>query len=420
MTGGVEAPRRRILYVQQPTGGGSATGLADMIAALDKNRFRPVVLCYQDSQACDRYRVAGADVRILEAKQADVVTPLPGSLRKATSVLQGHHGLRTVNRVLRRDLPLARRIAAAIRVEAPDLVHHNDNPRGDRASIIAAKMMGLPQVAHVRFMPRYFKPVDRLLTSFVDRFVFMSEAIRQHFLDGLGGRPYPGEVVYDSIDLALFGSVDAAEAHRIRNELGIPRDAAVVSSFGRLVPWKGQDVFLRAMAKVLTRLPGVRVLLVGGEADGLEGRRYLESLQALALELRITDRVTFTGFRSDVPELMAASDVIVHSSTEPEPFGRVIVEVMASGRPVVASAAGGVPEIVEDGSTGLLTPPGDAQAMAAAIEELLAEPERARALAERGRESVRSRFTAERFATQIQAVYESTLADRRGGRRATS
>ncbi len=410
---------RRILYVQQSPGGGSATGLADMVAALDKSRFEPVVLCYRRSAACDRYREAGADVRVLEATEGEVVAPLPGSVRKATSPLRGHHGLSVVNRVLRRDLPMARHIAKVIRDVGPDLVHHNDNPRGDRASILGARLVGLPQVAHVRFMPRYFRPVDRVLTGFVDRFVFVSEAVRRHFLDTLGGRSYRGEVVYDSFDLARFGNVAPGEAERVRKELGVPPGTALVSSFGRLVAWKGQEVFLRAVAEVARSHGELHALVVGEAAAGPEGRAYVESLHDLARELGMESRLTFTGFRSDVPEVMAASDVVVHSSTQPEPFGRVIVEAMAAGRPVVATAAGGVPEIVEAGSTGLLTAPGDLHGMAAAIGELLSNPNRATDMAERGRDSVRNRFTADRFAERLHRIYESTLADRRGGRSAT-
>jgi glycosyltransferase involved in cell wall biosynthesis len=390
-----------------------------MVAALDKERFEPVVLCYRRSDACDRYREAGAEVRVLEATEREVVTPLPGSVRKATSPLRGHHGLRVVNRVLRRDLPMARHIAAVIREVGPDLVHHNDNPRGDRASILGARLVGLPQVAHVRFMPRYFRPVDRVLVRFVDRFVFVSEAVREHFLDTLGERSVQGEVVYDSFDLARFGSVEPGEAERVRKELGVSPGSALVSSFGRLVAWKGQEVFLRAVAEVARSHHELHALVVGDAAEGPEGRAYVESLHGLARELGLESRLTFTGFRSDVPEVMAASDVIVHSSTQPEPFGRVIVEAMAAGRPVVATAAGGVPEIVEAGSTGLLAAPGDVHGVATAIGELLSNPDRAKAMAERGRDSVRNRFNADRFAEQLHRIYESTLADRRGGRTGT-
>jgi len=390
-----------------------------MVAALDKERFEPVVLCYRRSDACDRYREAGAEVRVLEATEGEVVTPLPGSVRKAASPLRGLHGLRVVNRVLRRDLPMARHIAAVIRDVEPDLVHHNDNPRGDRASILGARLVGLPQVAHVRFMPRYFRPVDRVLTRFVDRFVFVSEAVRTHFLDALGGRSYRGEVVYDSFDLARFGNVAPEAAERVRKELGVPPGSALVSSFGRLVAWKGQEVFLRAVAELVRSHRELHALVVGGAAAGPEGRAYVESLHDLARELGMESRLTFTGFRSDVPAVMTASDVVVHSSTQPEPFGRVIVEAMAAGRPVVATAAGGVPEIVEAGSTGLLTAPGDVSAMAEAIDQLLSDPVRARMIADRGRESVGSRFTPESFSEHIHRIYESTLADRRGDPPAT-
>ncbi|MDP2529432.1 MAG: glycosyltransferase [Candidatus Palauibacterales bacterium] len=404
------SPARRILFVQQPNGGGSATGLVDLLRALDRSRIQPVVLCYQPNRFCERYREAGARVRVLEATESDVVRPLPARVGGAVEPLRSVHGLRAVNRLVRRDLPMARRIAGVIREEDPALVHHNDNPRGDRASILAGRMAGVPQVCHVRFLPEYFRPVDRLLGTCVDRFVFMSEAIARQYESAVGGSRGKGSVVYDPFDFEGFAENDARARREVRDELGIPVDAPVVSNVGRLVAWKGQDVFLRAVARLAAGHPDLRVLIVGGAGQGSEHRAYADALARTTIELGLEAVVTFTGFRTDVPRILGASDLIVHSSTQPEPFGRIVVEAMAAARPVVATDAGGVREIIESGRTGLLVPLGDAAAMAEAMERLLDDTQMARTLAEEGARSVRERFAADRFSEQLHAIYDTTLA----------
>lgn len=400
----------RILYVQQPNGGGSATGLVDMLRVLDRSRFEPVVLCYEPNPFCERYREEGARVRLLETREAEVVRPLPAPVGGAVEPLRSVHGLRAVNRLVRRDLPMARRIADVIRQEAPVLVHHNDNPHGDRASILAGRMVGLPQVCHVRYLPKYFRPVDRLLGSWVDRFVFMSEAIALQYESAVGGSRDKGSVVYDPFDFEGFGVEDGPARRDVREELGIPGAAPVVSNIGRLVAWKGQDVFLRAVERLMTRHPDLRVLIVGGPGRSADDVAFSERLRAQARELGLDRVVTFTGFRTDVPRILAASDLIVHSSIEPEPFGRIVVEAMAAGRPVVATDAGGVREIIEDGRTGLLVPLGDPAAMAAAIERLLADAQLSGSLAQGGGRSVRERFAADRFSEQLHTMYDMLLA----------
>lgn len=416
MTGVAPRPRRRVLYIQQPPGGGSAASLRDTITALDKDRFEPVVLCYHSGEAVDRYRDAGAAVRVLGATEDQVVHPLPQPLTAVAGGFRRRHGVKAINRLLRRDLPLARHIASAIRDADPDLVHHNDNPRGDRASILAASWIGLPQVGHVRFMPRYFRPLDRTLVRLVDRFIFVSEAVQQHFVAELDRKNEVDRVLYNPFDLSRFQDVTEVSRRRVRAELGLEPGTTVVSSFGRLVEWKGQDVFLRAVERLATARPTLRALIVGEAPRSGAGPTFAERLRSLAGDLGIAHKVIFTGLRPDVPELMAASDVVVHSSIRPEPFGRVIVEAMAAGRPVVATDAGGVPEIVQDGRTGRLVPPGDDRAMSEAIEWFLSDTARSRSVAKRGRDRVGARFTLERFADELHKVYDATLAERRGGR----
>jgi len=186
---------------------------------------------------------------------------------------------------------------------------------------------------------------------------------------------------------------------------------------GLLLAWKGQDVFLKAARRVLDRFPDARAFIVGGPPAGSES--YEAELKALARELGIADRVIFTGFRVDVPEILRLLDVVVHASTSPEPFGRVIVEAMAMRRPVVASCAGGPLEIIEDSRNGFLVPPGDDAGLASRVIALLEDPELAAQMSETAYEDVVSRFSAERHARKVQQIYETALNARpRAGARA--
>jgi glycosyltransferase involved in cell wall biosynthesis len=133
-------------------------------------------------------------------------------------------------------------------------------------------------------------------------------------------------------------------------------------------------------------------------------------MHELARTLGIERSVEFTGFRNDVPDLIRGLDLIVHASTTGEPFGQVIVQGMAAGKPVVATNGGGVPEIVVDGTTGLLVPMDDAPALGAAICKLLAAPETAAAMGKAGRKRVLEHFTIEQSARKVEAVYAEVLA----------
>jgi glycosyltransferase involved in cell wall biosynthesis len=175
-------------------------------------------------------------------------------------------------------------------------------------------------------------------------------------------------VVHNGIDAAPFERAAQASPADLRQRLGLPRDAFLVGVFGRLAPWKGQHVLLQAAAAC----QDLRIVVVGSAL--FNEQAYGASLQALAERLGVAERVHMLGFRDDVAALMTAMDIVVHTSTAPEPFGRVIVEGMLASRPVVASATGGVVEIIEDGVTGLLVAPDQPEQLAQVLRRLQASP----------------------------------------------
>jgi glycosyltransferase involved in cell wall biosynthesis len=179
---------------------------------------------------------------------------------------------------------------------------------------------------------------------------------------------------------------------------------------GRIAPWKGQHVFLEAFARAF---PGgdVRARVVGAPLFGEDA--YDQGLRRLAVDLRIADRVEFTGFREDVARELGSLDVLVHGSVIPEPFGQVVAEGLAAGLPVVAAAAGGPSELVENGVNGVLYPPGDVPALEAVLRELASDPGLRMRLATAARTSAR-RFLSENVAEEVLRVYRSVVASSHG------
>jgi len=202
-----------------------------------------------------------------------------------------------------------------------------------------------------------------------------------------GGRPDLLRVVHNGISAAPFDAISDDDVASARRELGVA-DEPLIGIFSRLGEWKGQHIAVEALARV----PAAHLLLVGDALFGEEA--YAASLRDQVARLGLGGRVHFLGFRSDVPRLMRTVDIVAHTSSAPEPFGRVVVEGMLARRPVVATGAGGVPEIVIDG-TGVLVPPGDATALAAAFTRFLADPQFAAAVAQKGREHATMHFTVE-------------------------
>jgi glycosyltransferase involved in cell wall biosynthesis len=182
-----------------------------------------------------------------------------------------------------------------------------------------------------------------------------------------------------------------------------------VGHFSRLSAWKGQHILLEA----LTHCPDDIVALLVG--DALFGEQdYVEYLHELVAKWGLKQRVKFLGFRSDVPPLMAACDLIAHTSTAPEPFGRVIVEAMLCGRPIVAAAAGGAVELIEAGKTGWLVQPGDAKKLAEVMTQCRDQPRLATAIASQGQIVATQKFNLSTISQHISQLLDQVQTKQSG------
>jgi glycosyltransferase involved in cell wall biosynthesis len=281
------------------------------------------------------------------------------------------------------------------------LVHLNNIMGSQLAGILAAKLLRVPCVAHLRDFEEVH-PITRFYARLIDHHVAISNAIRENLLQ-LGVNEDRITVVYDAIEPSDF-QVYTNNDYLVK-EFSLCREQPTFGIFGRVVEWKGIREFIYVVKKVVIDFPTVRAFVVGGFSDGDES--FFHSMQQLASDLDIEENVVFTGYRGDVPSLMGLMDVIVHASIRPEPFGMVIIEGMAMKKPIVATKAGGPLDIIIEGKTGFLVEMGDIEAMGRAIITLLHQHNLRQEMGQAGSERVIQQFTNRRYAIQMAEIYQS-------------
>jgi len=346
---------------------------------LDRNRYVPEVVVSADGPYADELRLRNIDVHVLPIKPIRVRSrrlPSPA----AVLMLYRH-----------------------IRRRRPAIVHSSSLPE-DLHSSVAARLAGVPVIHDVQTMLYRSAPFDRWRASTSARVICISHAIRNS-MARVRLPTHNTEVIYSGVDMAVHGRADG-RAFRDEFALG---NAPVVGIASRLSPEKGHDYFLRAAAALKERFPNALFLVVGGTTYA--PRQYEMYLKDLCHALGLDKRVVFTGFRRDALSAIAAMDVLVCAADE-EALGRVVLEAMALGKPVIATRAGGPCETVEDGVTGVLVRPKDARALAIAIANTLDNLESAREMGQRGRQRAAERYSIEQNVEKVQEVYRVVLARR--------
>jgi glycosyltransferase involved in cell wall biosynthesis len=327
--------------------GGAELSLVDVASAFG---LHSSVALFEDGPFRRRLESAGINVQVLKNKTIES--------RKDGGLLQGVHAVMQA-------WPLIREIAK--QAKNYQIIYANTQ-RAFIFGALAGWIAKRPVVYHLRdiLSSDHFSVINIRVAVFVanhlSRLVIAnSHATAQSFIQA-GGKKELVKVIYNGFDPEVYQSSPADRA-RLRQELHL-EDKFVIGQFSRLSPWKGQHILLDALAQCPESVVGVFVgAALFGEDD------YAEQIKRQVADLGLIDRVHFLGFRSDVPQLMGACDVVAHTSTAPEPFGRVIIEGMLCGKPVIAANAGGATELVTHHKTGWMVEPGDSQQLAETIIE---------------------------------------------------
>lgn len=356
--------------IRQGQVGGGETHILDLVQALDKKRFEPVVLSFTPGSMIDRLMAMGIQTHVIETERAFNFTKW-GAVRQL------------------------------LRTERIDLVHAHGT-RAHSNTFWAARRLGLPIVYTVHgwsFHPdqkplvrRAAQLTEKLLMEQADATICVSDSNRRDGLEFCDmGR---AQVIKNGINLQRFNP--SLHTYNVRAELGIPRDVLLVGYIARITAQKDPFTLLRAVALLPAAL-NIRFLLVGN--GDLKAKA-----QQLARTLKIESKVIFTDFRQDVPDVLQALDIYcLPSLWEGLPLG--VLEAMAMGKPVIASSIEASREVIEPGVNGLLVTPQDPAQLAAAIARLAASTELRRTLGARAYQTIQSGFTAEEMTRQVEQLY---------------
>jgi len=348
-------------------------------------------------------RFVGADVEVVRMRQRvsylEMWEWVDRHEAARSGVLRLWIGYAGVVYQLLSNLPWAWRLARRCRARGADLLHANNGP--DLPTTIASLLSGAALVVHLRGpygQSRVTRPTERRAS----RFIAISEHVRETAVRGI-----PPDRVVTLHNPVEVSRPDSLRGQEVRRSLGGGEGIFLVGSVGRLVRWKGQLEFLETLEPLVQEIPSLRAVIVGDAADG--GGAYEDMLHRWVSERGLEEKILFSGFRRDMTEVYAALDLLVHSAIEPEPFGRVIVEAMAQGTPVLAANTGGPLEIITDGVDGLLRDPRDPTGVGEAIRALALRPEEARRLGVAGRSTVMTRFSLPRYGRAMSRLYDEVL-----------
>lgn len=388
---------RKILFVSSSRGfSGAEVVLINLLRTMDKERFEVFVFCNIENL-------------LLVERLQDLAIEFKTSSRFPDLEITGKSGLgfSKVFAYISSILRVGTELVSYLRKNPFDLIHANSYP-DCLYCLFPARMVRVPLTWHLHDMrPVHRKNawVYRLAGRLSAKVITVSEACR---LNLLKSRILPSKVitVYNGIDLRQFR--EGSDGHSLRTELGIDSSAKVIGLFGQPLPEKGHSYFIEAAAEVVKLFPETRFLIVGYVYPSA----YQRSLENLVKNLGLQRHVLFTGWRGNVPQVMAVMDVLVHARITPEPAALVLLEAMAMGKPVVCTSTGGSPELVLDRVAGLLVPPRNSQAIAEGVVYLLGNPELAHQMGQSGRTRVEETFDLDRQTRKVCDVYTEVMRER--------
>lgn len=387
----------RVLFVNHTAkAGGGELALRLLIQNLDRAFVRPQLVLFEDGPIAEMFSKDTA-VHIL---------PLADEIRERRKDTLGAIKMSDLSRLFALPGFIVRLSRLIDRLDV-DVVHTN-SLKADILGGIAARLARKRVVWHVRdritddYLPSTTVRIFRRLARLIPHAIITNSHATLETLclpkrTDRGAHSNLVTVAHDGFDFT-----ELAESNNV------PGPHLVIGLVGRVSPWKGQDVFLRAIHQIHLEFPRARFQIIGSALFGEEA--YGDHIRALSHELGLDKCVEFCGFVRDIQRHIASLDVVVHASTIPEPFGQVIIEGMAAGKPIIATHGGGAAEIVVDGVSGLLVPMNDPEALANTLRMLIGDPNLRERLGSAGYSRVDKTFRIEFTAAKVSKVYSELCA----------
>lgn len=383
----------KILFLEQFSEiGGGQTVLLSILESLDRNKYIPIVALPKDGPLSKKLRQMNIDYFIyplgeysLGRKNVfEIISYFINSIRS----------IFVINRQIKRQ-NIKVIYANATRTFFP--------------GTISAKLNKIPIVWHLHLIIRDLEKwiLLSLLKCFkINRIIAVSDIAGKSLIKS---KRY--EIIYNAVDMQKFSPL--IEGKKVRRELNIDSKVPVIGFIGNLVKLKGIEHFISASKLVVNEFPLAKFLIVGDTlAQNKSNIKYKKDLLNYVSDLRLEEKIVFAGKRNDIPSVLAALDMLVVPSIQPETFSMVLLEAMAAGRTVIAANHGGPSEIIENNKNGVLYPPRDDQALAYAILDLLKNSKKSSEIGKFARTTVESKFSIQRFKQEIGKVMDSVIGNR--------
>lgn len=378
------------------------------------SRIHGLLMQYLDRQQVQVHVALNYGNNHQKSASAAALENIPNLSVRATrfgASVYGRSGKKVLGDVLKEGLPAFYSLAGLlryIRKHRIQVIHCTEKPRDAFFGFLLSRLSGAKCLIHLHVKAEdWIDPKVQWGMRNADALVGVSRFVSDSIVE-MGFPAEKTHFVHNSLE--LDGWDPGLDGSQIRQEFGIGHQVPLLLIVSRLFYWKGHSELLQALARLKQAVPEFKLLIVGdNDPRAHPGRSsYSAELQTQAQNLGLADHVIFTGFRSDVPKLMAACDIYTMPSFE-EPFGMVFLEAMAMKKPVIALNNGGSREIVDHGLTGLLSAPKDIDQLAANIRTLVEDPNLRREMGQRGRKKVAERFTPAHMSAEVLKIYKSQL-----------
>ncbi|MCG8099014.1 MAG: glycosyltransferase family 4 protein [Candidatus Thiodiazotropha taylori] len=381
--------------------GGSYYSLLFLTRGLDRSKYTPVVVFHRDNALIPEYNKAG--VRTLVVPSFDPILfqtskmPLLKPIIKIVQKLANLFGYLFV---------YGNKYKRLLQENSVDLLHLNNSIIRNNNWIVAALMARVPCITHERGINEHYPAISKFLAKRLKAIISISNSVTERLTDNGVDRE---QIV------TIHNGIDPDDVRLkvsdqdMLQQLKIGDDFNVIGVIGNIKEWKGQEVAVRAMRKVVDAFPKTVCLLIGDTSK--EDAYYQERLKSLITELGLESNIIFTGHVKNVPDYLNVLDIMLHTSIDPEPFGRVLIEAMSLSKPLIASNDGAIPEIVEHEKTGLTFTPGDHDHLADSVIRLLQDRDYAEQIGKAGFDRLMDHFHINVNVQKTELLYERILTE---------
>ena len=387
-----------ILFIESGTwGGGSFESLYHHLRVLDKKKFKPVVVFISETHYAKTIRKMGIPVYIftdyLQSKHMH--NSLRFILHKLTRLIECYLPCIYLTHIRIIKAPLINNICRIVKKHRIDIIHLNTQIQRDLFGVFAARKTNRPCISHLRSdrSGDFNQKRAGFCNQYVSCYIANSKKIKEYWVD-IGVDNNKTKIIYNGIPEESVKPLDIRKKWNINARVN-----NIIGCVGRLA-WAKGHIFLLKSFKLLTESNADNALLIIGHGD------LREELEKEVRDMGLEKNVYFTGYQLNIKEIIADLDLIVVPSKE-EPFGRVVIESMQVGTPVIGTNVGGIPEIIEDRVNGLLVEYNDHRGLSEAMKRFIADKKLREKVIENGYQTVRKRFSIERYASELEQVYKN-------------